>query len=55
MLNEKIPQLDLRLNRQQVEQELKAMIMDNVVVANKGNIYLPHVFTQESETACKVV
>ena len=55
LLNEKIPQLDLRLNRQQVEQELKAMIMDNVVVANKGNIYLPHMFTQESETACKVV
>ncbi|MCI9267915.1 MAG: ATP-dependent RecD-like DNA helicase [Lawsonibacter sp.] len=55
LLNEKIPQLDLRLNRQQVEQELKAMIMTDVVVANKGNIYLPHVFTQESETACKVV
>ena len=55
LLNEKIPQLDLRLNRQQVEQEVKAMIMDNVIVANKGNIYLPHVFTQESETACKVV
>ena len=55
LLNEKIPQLNLRLNRQQVEQEVKAMIMDNVIVANKGNIYLPHVFTQESETACKVV
>ena len=55
LLNEKIPQLDLRLERQQVERELKAMIMTDVVVANKGNIYLPHVFTQESETACKVV
>ncbi|NBI66573.1 ATP-dependent RecD-like DNA helicase [Pseudoflavonifractor sp. 60] len=55
LLNEKIPQLDLRLERQQVEQELKAMIMTDVMVANKGNIYLPHVFTQESETACKVV
>lgn len=55
LLNEKIPQLDLRLNRQQVEQELKNMIMTDVVVSNKGNIYLPHVFTQESETACKVV
>ena len=55
LLNEKIPQLNLRLERQQVERELKAMIMTDVVVANKGNIYLPHVFTQESETACKVV
>lgn len=55
LLNEKIPQLDLRLNRQQVEQELKNMIMTDVVVSNKGNIYLPHVFTQESETACKAV
>ena len=55
LLNEKIPQLDLRLERQQVERELKAMIMTDVVVSNKGNIYLPHVFTQESETACKVV
>ena len=55
LLNEKIPQPDLRLERQQVERELKAMIMSDVVVANKGNIYLPHVFVQESETACKVV
>ena len=55
LLNEKIPQLDQRLDRQLVEQELKNMIMTDVVVSNKGNIYLPHVFTQESETACKVV
>lgn len=55
LLNEKIPQLDLRLERQKVERELKNMVMTNVVVSNKGNIYLPHVFTQESETACKVV
>ena len=55
LLNEKIPQLDLRLNRQQVGQELKNMIMTDVVVANKGNIYLPHVFTQKSETGCKAV
>ena len=55
LLNEKIPQLDQRLGRQLVEQELTNMIMTDVVVSNKGNIYLPHVFTQESETACKVV
>ena len=31
------------------------MILNNVVVSTEGNIYLPHVFAQESETACKVV
>ena len=31
------------------------MILNNVVVSNKGSIYLPHVYTQESETACKAV
>ena len=36
LLNEKIPQSDLRLECQQVERELKAMIMSDVVVANKG-------------------
>jgi len=38
-----------------VENALEGMILGNVVVSNKGNIYLPHVYTQESETACKVV
>ncbi len=54
LLNEKIPQLDLRLQRPQMERELRAMVETNVVVSKKGNIYLPHVFAQESETACKV-
>ena len=54
LLNEKIPQLDQRLQRSQLEQELRAMVMNNVVVSKKGNIYLPHVFNQESETARKV-
>ena len=54
LLNEKIPQLDQRLQRSQLEQELCAMVMNNVVVSKKGNIYLPHVFNQESETARKV-
>lgn len=55
LLNEKIPMQEDRLQQEQVEQELETMILTNVVVSNKGNIYLPHVFTQESETACKVV
>ncbi|MFG6351664.1 MAG: ATP-dependent RecD-like DNA helicase [Oscillospiraceae bacterium] len=54
LLNEKIPQLDRRLQRPQLERELRTMVETNVVVSKKGNIYLPHVFNQESETACKV-
>ena len=41
--------------RDRVEDTLEGMIRNNVVVSNKGNIYLPHVYTQESETACKAV
>ena len=55
LLNEKIPQLEQRLQRPQLEQELRTMVMTNVVVSKKGNIYLPHVFNQESETARTVV
>ncbi len=55
LLNEKLPSQEEWIQQPQVEKELEAMILTNVVVSNKGNIYLPHVFTQESETACKVV
>ncbi len=55
LLNEKIPQLDQKFRHQQVEDALESMILNNVVVSNKGSIYLPHVYTQESETACKAV
>ncbi len=55
LLNEKIPQMDQRLTRAEVTQELRNAIQTNVLVSAKGNIYLPHVFEQESETACKVV
>lgn len=54
LLNEKIPQLDQRLQRPQLERELRAMVETNVVVSKRGSIYLPHVFAQESETARKV-
>ena len=55
LLNEKIPIPDMRIAPQKVEKELEAMILMDVVVSNKSNIYLPHVFRQESEMACKVV
>ena len=55
LLNEPIPQADMRVKREEAAQELVAAIKANVVVSKKGNIYLPHVFNQESETARKVV
>lgn len=55
LLNEKILTPEKRLGRQQVQAELEKMILTDIVVSNKGNIYLPHVFAQESETACKAV
>ena len=51
LLNE---DLDKPLTRDQVEQQLAAMINLNVVVSSGGNIYLPHVYKQECETALKV-
>lgn len=51
ILNEKI---SLRLNRQQIAYELEGMVKTNVVVCVQGNIYLPHVFAEEGETASKV-
>lgn len=51
LLNE---DLDKPLTRNQVEQQLAAMINLNVVVSSSGNIYLPHVYKQECETALRV-
>lgn len=55
LLNDTILQPPMRLSRQQVENELEKMIMSDVVVSNKGNIYLPHIYSQEFETAYKAV
>lgn len=55
LLNERIPQLNQRLQRDEVMQELVNAVKNNVLVSSKGNLYLPRVFAQESETACKVV
>ena len=55
LLNEPIPQINMRVNRDEVSRVLVEAVKTNVVVSKKGNIYLPHVFNQESETARKVV
>lgn len=55
LLNEKLPDPNQWVTAPQVQQELRAMITGNVVVANQGKIYLPHVYTQESETAAQAV
>ena len=55
LLNEKIPDPKQWVTAVQVQQELRTMITTDVVVANQGKIYLPHVYTQESETAALAV
>ena len=55
LLNEPIPQISMRVSRDEVSKVLVEAVKANVVVSKKGNIYLPHVFNQESETARKVV
>lgn len=51
LLNEDVEE---PLTRDEVERQLEAMINLNVVVSSGGNIYLPHVYKQECETALKV-
>ena len=55
LLNEKIPLPQMRVPREQAEQELSRMIVNDEVVSNRGDVYLPCVFLQESETAQRVV
>lgn len=55
LLNEKTADPAKRVDAAAVQQELTNMILTDIVVANSGNIYLPHVFTQEVETARKAV
>ena len=46
--------MNVPLTQEQVKRELIAMINLNVVVSSNNNIYLPHVYKQECETALKV-
>ena len=55
LLNEDIPPQEERLTQTEAERELEAMIQLNVVVSKSGNIYLPHIYKQECETALKAV
>jgi exodeoxyribonuclease V alpha subunit len=55
LLNEKIPLPAMRIPAKQVEHALETMILSDEVVSNRGNIYLPKAFVQESETAQRVV
>ena len=55
LLNEKVLAEENMVSAAQVRHELETMVLSDVVVSNKGNIYLPHVFNQESETAVKAV
>ena len=55
LLNEKTADPAKRVTATAVQQELTNMILADIVVANSGNIYLPHVYTQEIETARRAV
>lgn len=55
LLNERIPLPQMRVPKSSVAHELEAMILADEVVSNKGNVYLPKAFTQESETAYQLV
>jgi exodeoxyribonuclease V alpha subunit len=55
LLNEKTADPAKRVAAADVQQELTNMILADIVVANSGNIYLPHVYTQEIETARRAV
>ena len=54
LLNEPIGPDDARVELEQAERELESMVVNNVVVSANGSIYLPQVYRQECETACKV-
>ena len=55
LLNDKITVPQLRLQTQEVEDELQSMILNGIVVSSRGNIYLPRTFALEDETAKNVV
>ena len=54
LLNEKIFDAAERIPAVSVQKQLCDMILANIVVSNQGNIYLTHVFAQESETAAVI-
>ena len=49
LLNEKLPDPNQWVTAPQVQQELRAMITGNVVVANQGKIYLLHVYPRKAK------
>ena len=55
LLNEDIPTPAMRVTPLEIENALEQMILSNVLASNRGNIYLPYLYLQESETACMVV
>ena len=54
LLNEDVPIPAMQVTPQELESALEQMIRSNVLASNGGNIYLPYLFIQESETACLV-
>lgn len=54
LLNVKLPVPQLRLHEEEVRDVLQSLILNGGVVSMKDNIYKPHVFEQEDETARQI-
>ncbi len=54
MLNDRIPQPQLRVKPEEIAQVLENMVLKGEVVSNKGRIYQISCFVQEDETARKI-
>ena len=54
LLNDRIPQPQLRVKPEEIAQVLENMVLKGEVVSNKGRIYQISCFTQEDETARKI-
>lgn len=54
LLNDKVPSPELRVKKEEVEEEVQNMILSGAVVCAKDDIYKPAVFAQEDETARQI-
>lgn len=54
LLNDKVPVPELRVKKEEVEEEIQDMILKGAIVCAKDDIYKPAVFEQEDETARQI-
>ncbi len=54
LLNEKLPEPQINVSKEEIDAVLKQMILKGEVVSSDGRIYQTKCFVQEDETACKI-